>query len=63
MIMTNQEIITNAIQWFINHDIPCHQDDWSSVYINVNDFEIQVSNAEVEYRSELWMEQFETEKE
>jgi len=58
--MPTQEIINNAIKWFRNNDIESFQDDTSSVYVCVKGYYMQVSNAEIEYRSELCIEQFKT---
>lgn len=48
--------IDNAIKWFKSNDIFCYVDD-GSIYIKVNDFDIQISGSEISYRAELWKDE------
>lgn len=45
--------LKHALKWFEIHDINAFQDD-GSIYINIDGhFELQISNAEIEYRANL----------
>lgn len=46
--------LQKALLWFEHNGFQCYTDDDSSIYLVVNDFNIQVSTSEVLYRAEIW---------
>ena len=46
--------LQKALLWFEQNGFECYTDDDSTIYLVVNDFNIQVSTSEVLYRAELW---------
>ena len=46
--------LQKALLWFEHNGFECYTDDNSSIYLVVNDFNVQVSTSEVSYRAELW---------
>lgn len=46
--------LQKALLWFEHNGFECYTDDNSSIYLVVNDFDVQVSTSEVIYRAELW---------
>jgi hypothetical protein len=46
--------IETALLWFKGNGFHAFEDGEGSIYISVNDFNIQVTNSEVSYRAELW---------
>lgn len=45
--------LRKALSWFRSADIPSTIDD-GSLYVDVNSYEVQVSQSEIDYRAELW---------
>ena len=45
--------LEKALLWFEHNGFQCHEDD-GTIYLVVNDFNIQVSTSEVLYRAEIW---------
>ncbi len=56
--MLNDDLLerTNALAYFKDRDIDAYADD-GSIFIKVLDFDVQISTAEVNYRSELYKEE------
>lgn len=46
--------LQKALLWFEHNGFECYTDDNTSIYLVVNDFNVQVSTSEVSYRAELW---------
>lgn len=46
--------LQKALLWFEHNGFECYTDDNISIYLVVNDFNVQVSTSEVSYRAELW---------
>ena len=46
--------LQKALLWFEHNGFECSTDDDSTIYLVVNNFNIQVSTSEVLYRAELW---------
>jgi len=42
-----------ALRWFKANGIPAHHDDWASIFIEVDDIEIQIHSCEISHRAEL----------
>ena len=53
---TKEKQIYNCIAWFLNRGIKAHTDG-ESVKILVEDYWVFISNSEIEYRSELFIEE------
>jgi len=45
-----------ALRWFKANGIPAHYDDWASIFIEVNDMEIQIHACEISFRAHLQKE-------
>ena len=45
-----------ALRWFKANGIPAHHDDWASIFIEVNDMEIQIHACEISFRAHLQKE-------
>lgn len=60
--MTTQESIRNAMQWYKNKNIDCFQspfpDNFDSVYVCANGYYVQITTAEIDYRSELYIHEY-----
>jgi hypothetical protein len=46
--------LQKALLWFEQNGFECYSDDDNTIYLVVNDFNVQVSTSEVSYRAELW---------
>lgn len=46
--------LQKALLWFEHNGFECYTNDNTSIYLVVNDFNVQVSTSEVSYRAELW---------
>jgi hypothetical protein len=42
-----------ALRWFKANGIPAHYDDCTSIFIKVNDIEIQIHACEISHRADL----------
>ena len=45
--------LQKALLWFQHNGFSASEDD-GTIYIYVNDFNIQISTSELSYRAELW---------
>jgi len=51
------EKLEQAEGWFKLHDIDCFIDDYTSIYVDAGyGVCVQISNAEIKYRAELYLE-------
>ena len=54
MVDLTQEQIDKAILWFESMGYHAESDDYSSVYLYLDGFSVQLSTAEIEARAEQW---------
>jgi hypothetical protein len=57
-----QETIEKAIKWFESMGYHAESDDYSSVYLYLDGFSVQLSTSEVEARAEQWDSELSREK-
>jgi hypothetical protein len=50
-----QETLENAKHWFESMGYNVDIDDYSSLYLYLNGFSVQLSTAEIEARAEQWL--------
>jgi hypothetical protein len=50
-----QETLVNAQQWFISMGYDAQIDDYSSLYLYLDGFSVQLSNGEIEARAEQYL--------
>lgn len=52
----NKSTIEDCLKHFKSIDVDAYQDDDSSVYVHVGfDVYVQISNAEIIFRADLWL--------
>jgi hypothetical protein len=51
----NEETLENAKQWFESVGYSVDIDDYSSLYLYLDGFSVQLSTAEIEARAEQWI--------
>ena len=54
--MENKEEVKLALKWFEENDVSAYEDDGSIYVVAGRDADLEISNAEVNYRAELQRE-------